>query len=120
MSVKILVLVVAFALPPQKEAESLLQKHILTVSGKPLSSSYASSFQVFIEDEKLIFKDCQNKKCLVKVQSKKMQHKSNLWKLKAEVTVVSRGKKTTIQQRQGCYFVENKKLVTYVEDCDGR
>ena len=91
------------------------------MAGKSVKEElYAPSFQTFLDDEKLIFKDCSAKKCRVKIKSEKMPHKINLWKAHVEVEKTANGNKSKISQRSGCYFVENNKIVTYMEDCEDR
>ncbi len=106
----------------QQQAEKVLQTHIQTVAGeKPNSKLYAPSFQSFLADEKIIFKGCSAKTCKVKIKSQKMPHKIDLWKASIEVEKLSKkGEKTNISQRPGCYFIQNKKIVSYMEDCEGR
>ncbi len=112
----------ASATPQQQQAEKVLQTHIQTVAGaKTNSKLYAPSFQSFLPDEKIIFQGCSAKTCKVKIKSNKMPHKIDLWKASIEVEISSKqGKKTKISQRPGCYFIQNKKLVSYMEDCEGR
>lgn len=97
----------------------LFHKHVNQVSSQKVPKIYTANFKKIMLDEQEIFKICQKAPCQVKVKSEKMSHRRNYHKVRLTVLVLQKGQEKPLQQRQGCYFVENLKIDNYIEDCEG-
>lgn len=92
------------------------QLHAEKIDEALLEQSFVSTYTM----DKTLFVKCKKNECKVETQIIKNPKKENLYRVNVKVTYKEKKKTVEIQSRKGCYFVENLKMKSYMEDCDGK
>ena len=121
LSVSLLLTLQAWSTPIEKKLKKHFQTYVLQVSrGNVAPNLYTDDFKPILKGDKLIYQVCAKQSCFIRMSLKPLKHKSNLWKLKAQVSYGPPKNRKKLKMRQGCYFIHNNKLSNYIEDCDDR